>query len=47
MHFIGMLLAAGLFTLGIGAFMVNFIQHGLPTNEALEPDLSAAVPVGK
>ncbi|MCC6882144.1 MAG: cbb3-type cytochrome c oxidase subunit I [Verrucomicrobiales bacterium] len=47
MHFIGMLLAAGLFTLGIGAFMVNFIQHGLPSNEALEPDLSGAVPVGK
>ena len=47
MHFIGMLLAAGLFTLGIGAFLVNFIQHGLPTNEALEPDLSGALPVGK
>jgi len=47
MHFIGMLLAAGLFTLGIRAPLVHFLQHGLPTTAALEPDLSGALPVGK
>ena len=35
MHFIGMLLAAALFTVGIGMFIVTFIRHGLPTDEAL------------
>ncbi|TGL56864.1 cbb3-type cytochrome c oxidase subunit I [Leptospira jelokensis] len=34
-HFIGMLLAATLFTLGITYFIVDFIRHGLPSNEAL------------
>ncbi len=34
-HFIGMLLAATLFTVGITYFIVDFIRHGLPTNEAL------------
>ncbi len=47
MHFIGMLLAAALFTVGIGAFLVNFVRHGLPSNEALEPDLAGTVQVGK
>ncbi len=47
MHFVGMLLAAALFTLGIGAFLVTFVRHGLPSEEARELDLSEAVPVGK
>jgi nitric oxide reductase subunit B len=34
-HFIGMLLAATLFTVGIAYFIVDFIRHGMPTDEAL------------
>ncbi|MBM9547324.1 cbb3-type cytochrome c oxidase subunit I [Leptospira sp. 201903074] len=34
-HFYGMLLAATLFTVGITYFIVDFIRHGLPSNEAL------------
>jgi nitric oxide reductase subunit B len=33
MHFWGLLLAAGLFILGIGAFVWNFIRHGWPVAE--------------
>jgi nitric oxide reductase subunit B len=33
-HFVGMALAAGLFTLGIGAFLINFIRYGTPRWEA-------------
>jgi nitric oxide reductase subunit B len=33
-HFIGLILAASLFTLGIGAFIVQFIRYGLPVAEA-------------
>lgn len=47
MHFVGMLLAAALFTLGIGAFIRLFIQHGLPSAEAREIDLQGTVPIGK
>ncbi len=32
-HFFGLVLAAGLFTLGIGAFISNFIRYGLPVND--------------
>jgi nitric oxide reductase subunit B len=32
-HFIGLILAASLFTLGIIAFMVNFVRYGLPVAE--------------
>jgi nitric oxide reductase subunit B len=32
-HFIGLLLAASLFTLGIGAFIYNFIRYGWPVGE--------------
>jgi nitric oxide reductase subunit B len=32
-HFLGLILAASLFTLGIGAFIYNFIRHGLPAGE--------------
>lgn len=35
MHFIGLILAASLFTIGIILFIWEFIQHGLPTDEAL------------
>ncbi|PJZ83098.1 cbb3-type cytochrome c oxidase subunit I [Leptospira harrisiae] len=34
-HFIGMLLAATLFTVGITYFIVDFIRHGLPSDEAV------------
>jgi nitric oxide reductase subunit B len=34
-HFIGMLLAATLFTVGICIFIYNFMQHGLPNDEAI------------
>jgi nitric oxide reductase subunit B len=34
-HFVGLLLAASLFTLGIGMFVWNFIQYGLPSDEAV------------
>ncbi|MCW7456819.1 cbb3-type cytochrome c oxidase subunit I [Leptospira bandrabouensis] len=34
-HFIGMLLAATLFTIGITYFIVDFIRHGLPSDEAV------------
>lgn len=30
-HFIGLVLAASLFSLGVGAYVVNFIRSGLPT----------------
>lgn len=33
-HFFGLVLAAGLFTLGIISFIWNFIRFGLPTGEA-------------
>lgn len=32
-HFWGLLLAAGLFILGIGAFVWNFVRHGRPVAE--------------
>jgi nitric oxide reductase subunit B len=38
-HFLGLTLAASLFTLGIGAFVINFIRYGLPNAEALESDV--------
>ena len=34
-HFIGMMLAASLFTVGVLIFIYNFIRHGKPTDEAL------------
>ena len=41
MHFIGFLLAGALFTLGIALFVITFFRHGLPTNEALSPEVAA------
>jgi nitric oxide reductase subunit B len=38
MHFIGMLLAAALFTVGIGCFIITFFRHGRPTDEAIGHD---------
>jgi len=35
MHFVGLILAASLFTIGIMLFMWEFIRHGLPSDEAL------------
>lgn len=37
-HFIGLILAASLFTCGVALFIYNFIRHGLPSMEALEAD---------
>jgi nitric oxide reductase subunit B len=37
MHFVGLVLAAALFTIGIAMFIWNFIQHGRPTVEPMEP----------
>jgi nitric oxide reductase subunit B len=37
-HFLGLVLAAALFTLGILLFVLNFIRHGRPTDEALGAD---------
>jgi nitric oxide reductase subunit B len=34
-HFGGLVLAASLFTLGIAMFIWNFIQYGLPSDEAV------------
>jgi nitric oxide reductase subunit B len=36
-HFFGLILAACLFSVGIGAFIYNFFQHGTPSDEALFP----------
>lgn len=35
-HFLGLVLAAALFTLGIGAFVWNFIRFGLPVGEVVK-----------
>ncbi len=32
-HFVGLTLAACVFTVGIGAFVINFIRYGLPSKE--------------
>jgi len=43
-----MLLAAALFTIGIGMFIVTFFRHGLPSDEAMRVDVHGApVAVGK
>jgi nitric oxide reductase subunit B len=39
MHFVGLILAASLFTIGILLFIWNFLRHGLPTDEALGVDI--------
>ena len=39
MHFVGMLLAAALFTVGIIFFIITFLKHGRPSDEALGIDL--------
>jgi len=40
-HFIGLLLAASVFTIGIILFIYNFIQYGIPSDEALvDPDMT-------
>ena len=38
MHFVGFLLAASLFTIGIALFIVMFWRHGLPSPEAVGQD---------
>lgn len=38
-HFIGMLLAATLFTVGIGMYIFDFIRHGAPNDEAVGKNL--------
>lgn len=36
-HFFGLILAASLFSIGIGAFIYNFFKHGTPNDEAMDP----------
>ena len=46
-HFVGLILAAALFTSGIAAFIYNFIRYGGPVGEveeALPTDAAAAAP---
>ena len=40
MHFVGLLLAAALFSTGIVMFIITFFRHGLPSDEALTPGVS-------
>jgi nitric oxide reductase subunit B len=40
MHFVGMLLAAALFTVGIAMFIITFFRHGLPSDEAVGADVA-------
>ena len=42
-HFWGLILAASLFTVGVTAFIVNFIRHGLPRGD-VEATLGGAAP---
>ncbi len=37
-HFVGLILAASLFTVGIGAFVFNFVRYGLPKGALAEPE---------
>ncbi|MEO8352956.1 MAG: cbb3-type cytochrome c oxidase subunit I [Chthoniobacteraceae bacterium] len=39
MHFVGLILAAALFTVGILLFIWNFLGHGRPTDEAIGADI--------
>ena len=41
-HFFGLILAAALFTVGIGLFIWNFIRHGMPYKGTLPPDAEEA-----
>jgi len=41
-HFVGLILAASLFTLGVIAFVWNFIRHGGPAGELVQDDLDVA-----
>lgn len=47
MHFIGLILAASLFTVGVLMFIWIFFKHGLPSDESLGVDIADALPVGK
>jgi nitric oxide reductase subunit B len=47
MHFVGLVLAASLFTIGVLMFIWIFLKHGLPRDEALELDLTSVAPVAK
>lgn len=42
-HFIGVLLAASLFTLGIGLYIFNFIKYGMPHPEMILEDRSESM----
>ncbi len=43
-HFIGLILAASLFTLGIGAFILVFIRSGLPVGRVTGPTATDDAP---
>ena len=40
-HFVGLILAASLFLLGICFYVYNFWRFGLPTDEAAQSDVRA------
>jgi nitric oxide reductase subunit B len=42
MHFVGLILAAILFTTGVLLFIWNFLRHGLPSDEAITASIQAA-----
>ncbi len=42
-HFFGLILAACLFALGIGFFILNFIRHGTPNTEAIGMDVDGSI----
>ena len=37
-HFVGMILAASLFTIGVACFIITFFRHGRPADEAIGND---------
>jgi len=47
MHFVGLILGASLFTIGVMTFIWIFFKHGLPRNEAVAANFEEAIPVGK
>jgi len=47
MHFIGLVLAGALFTIGVLMFIWIFLKQGLPRDEAIESDSTGSVLAGK
>ena len=47
MHFVGLILAASLFSTGVIAFIWIFFKHGLPSKEALATNFEETASNGK